>query len=225
MEDVAADGFHPVRFSIDLMRPITSEPITLAAAVIRTGKRLQLVECELTCGGKLGAHASLLLLQHRHVALPTESLGWGNPPPDGPDDFAPIVPFDAPNEVLFVASGIEMRVPDPGVFGGGVAWYRMLLPVVPGREASPMGRAAAAADFGNGLSGFGGVLPRDIAFPNADLSVRLLRVPEGEWIRLQASSTWTNDGIGLATSQLADLQGTFGTGGQSLALDSRAGSA
>jgi hypothetical protein len=82
-----------------------------------------------------------------------------------------------------------------------------------------MQRAAAAADFGNGVSGFGGRFPHDYRFINADLSVYLFRQPVGEWIRLQARSWWDAGGVGYATSELADREGLVGTGHQALALD------
>jgi acyl-CoA thioesterase len=76
---------------------------------------------------------------------------------------------------------------------------------------------AAAADFGNGLSGFRNEnIP--VAFPNADLVMHLGRQPEGEWVRLEASSEWRPDGIGLARGELADRNGSIGLAQQSLVL-------
>jgi len=118
---------------------------------------------------------------------------------------------------VFAGTGIEMKVPDPDRFGAGVAWFRLMLPVLPGRSGSPMARAAAAADFGNGISGFRDEVMQ-IAFPNADLTVYLARPVEGEWVRLESTSTWGDDGIGLTHSRLADLSGPVGVAQQSLVL-------
>jgi hypothetical protein len=80
-----------------------------------------------------------------------------------------------------------------------------------------MARAAAAADFGNGISGFRGA-EIEVAFPNADLTVYLSRPVEGEWVRLESTSTWSDEGIGLTHSTLADLSGPVGVAQQSLVL-------
>jgi acyl-CoA thioesterase len=82
-----------------------------------------------------------------------------------------------------------------------------------------MQRTAAAGDFGNGVSGFGGGFPHNYRFLNADLSVYLFRPPAGEWIRLQARSWWDAGGVGLAKSELSDRDGLVGTGQQALALE------
>ena len=62
-----------------------------------------------------------------------------------------------------------------------------------------------------------------VAFPNADLTVYLGRPVEGEWVRLEATSTWGDDGIGLTHSTLADLAGPVGVAQQSLVLSPAAG--
>ena len=74
------------------------------------------------------------------VALPEGAPAPSNePPPDSPGSFHEAPRFD-PNRTFFVGSGIEMRVPDPGRFGAGLAWYRLMIPTVPGREPSPTAR-------------------------------------------------------------------------------------
>jgi len=130
--------------------------------------------------------------------------------------------FDAPrfdtNRTFFVGAGIEMRVPDPAQFGGGVAWYRLMIPTTPGREPSPTARAAAAADFGNGVSGFRTNQFIPVSFPNADLVVHFSRQPRGDWVRLEAISEWRPDGIGLSRGRLGDREAVFGVSEQSLVL-------
>jgi hypothetical protein len=80
-------------------------------------------------------------------------------------------------------------------------------------------RAAAAADFGNGLSW---VLPPDrYLFSNADLSLHLHRPPQGEWIGVQSQTQADGGGVGLTLSTLYDVHGPVGVAIQTLVLRER----
>jgi hypothetical protein len=94
---------------------------------------------------------------------------------------------------------------------------------VAGEAPSGVQRAAAAADFGNGVSGG---LPFDrFVYINPDLTVHLLRPPTGEWIGMRASSHYgtadASTGAGFAESALYDADGRVGRSVQSLLLDER----
>jgi acyl-CoA thioesterase len=71
-----------------------------------------------------------------------------------------------------------------------------------------------AADSGNGVSS--ALDYRQWIFINPDLTVYLHRSPEGEWVCLDAETTVTARGVGLAASTLHDRRGPIGRGMQSL---------
>jgi hypothetical protein len=217
MEDAADDDYEAVRFSADFVRALPLRHMDVAVREVRKGRRLEVLDSDITEDGRLVARCSLVRVRPAPVTLPEGAPAQrSDPPPDMPEQFHDAPRF-LPDRVVFVGSGIEMRVPDPGRFGAGVAWYRLMIPVMPGREPSPTARAAAAADFGNGLSGFrNDRIP--VAFPNADLVMHLGRQPEGEWVRLEATSEWRPDGIGLARGELCDRNGSIGLSQQSLVL-------
>jgi len=217
MEDEADDDYESVRFSADFVRALPLRRLDTTLRTVRKGRRLEVLECEMTTDDRLVARTSLVRVRPEPVTLPEGAPALTQePPPDSPESFFDAPIFD-PARTFFVGSGIEMRVPDPGRFGAGVAWYRLMVPAVPGRDPSPAARAAAAADFGNGLSGFRSeYVP--VAFPNADLVLHLGRQPEGEWVRLEARSEWRPDGIGLARGELSDRNGSVGLAQQSLVL-------
>ena len=220
LEDAADPELQSTRLSVDLIRPITEHPITFETEVVKTGRRLQLVEGTLICNGKLGARASLLLLRPQAMELPENAIDGRTPPPDDPDGLPETMPPAVLGEKpFFLGSGIEVRAPGGSAFDAGRGWFRLKIPVVPGREPSPMQRAAAAADFGNGISGFGTGFPHAYRFLNADLSVYLFRPVEGDWIRLQGRSWWDAGGVGYATTDLSDRVGLVGSGQQALALE------
>ncbi|MDQ3936921.1 MAG: thioesterase family protein, partial [Actinomycetota bacterium] len=103
--------------------------------------------------------------------------------------------------------------------GPAAAWLRLRVPLVEGEEPSPAQRAAAAADFGNGVSA---VLDwTEHVFINADLTVHLVREPRGEWVGLDARTVVEADGIGLSESVLHDADGPMGSAAQSLLVGPR----
>ena len=116
----------------------------------------------------------------------------------------------------FHLTGMEIRFTKSsfGDTGPAIAWFRLAHPLVEGEEPSPVQRAVAAADFGNGVS-------RELEweqwlFINTDLSVHLHRPPRGEWVALDAHTVIEPAGIGIASSVLHDEHGPLGAGHQSL---------
>jgi hypothetical protein len=93
------------------------------------------------------------------------------------------------------------------------------MPIVAGEETSPLQRAVAFADFGNGLS-----RALDFAmhlFVNTDLTVHLHREPAGEWVALDARTDLDATGAGQAVSVLRDERGRIGVAAQSLFVAAR----
>jgi hypothetical protein len=106
----------------------------------------------------------------------------------------------------------------PGPVG---VWIRLLVDVVPGEAPTGLQRVAAAADFGNGVSGS---LPfEQFTYINPDLTVHLLRPPLGEWIGMRTASYYgrgnTSTGSGMAESALYDQEGRIGRSVQSLFIE------
>lgn len=88
-----------------------------------------------------------------------------------------------------------------------------------GVEVARAMRAAATADFSNGISS-----ELDFAkwaFINADLTVSMARDPVGEWILNDATTSLGTDGGGIAQARLADRRGYFGPATQNLVVEPR----
>jgi hypothetical protein len=77
----------------------------------------------------------------------------------------------------------------------------------------------AVADSGNGASSVLDI--RKWMFINAELTVHVLREPEGEWIGLDAVTSIGPAGVGAATSTLHDQTGQIGRGAQALLIRQR----
>ncbi|MGN5478259.1 hypothetical protein ACTMU2_18410 [Cupriavidus basilensis] len=100
-----------------------------------------------------------------------------------------------PDGPSFYQTAMETLVAqgDPSQPGPSAAWFKLTVPIVQGIPTSPAMRAAAASDFGNGLSW---VLPADrYLFANADLSLHLHREPRRgmDWCFFRYRGTWQRD--------------------------------
>jgi hypothetical protein len=208
------------RVTVELIRPVPVEPLLVTARTTRPGRKVTLVGVTISAGeGDAREVARGVALGIRRQPL---DVVQGAAPLDrpGPEDVETTTPPAGPGDwVAFHNSGVEMRwvagrwrQPGPAT-----VWGRLRVPVVAGEETSPVVRAAAIADFGNGISSeleFG-----QWRFLNPDLTVHLARPPVGQWICLDARSVLGNAGAGLAESSLSDRDGTFGRAVQSLLIE------
>ncbi len=76
-----------------------------------------------------------------------------------------------------------------------------------------------AADLGNGVSS--PLDYRDWMFINTDVSVSLRRMPEGEWVALDAVSYAEHSGVGVSDTVLHDVRGMIGRANQCLLIAPR----
>ena len=206
------------RVTVELFRPVRVTALQVTTRVLREGKKLQLVEASVLDGGTEVARGTILRLRIAPVAVPEGAFpAWEAPP--GPEaGREPRFPV-RPEAWFLDAFDCRAVEGDFGVPGPAAVWFRLRRPIVGGENASAAVRAAAVADFGNGVSA---VLDRNrFTYVNPDLTVYLHREPRGEWLLLRARTNPDSTGIGLAESVLADATGPFGRGAQSLLLDPR----
>jgi hypothetical protein len=63
--------------------------------------------------------------------------------------------------------------------------------------------------------------PAQFIFINVDLTVVLPRDPAGEWLLLEAATTTSTQGTGMAETALSDVSGRCGTALQTLLVAPR----
>jgi Thioesterase-like superfamily len=209
------DDMFIARFTCEILGAIPVGELEVRARVIRPGRSVELVEAVAHAGGRDVASArAWRVLRTDSISVPA-SLP---PPPALPPRHIERTP---PGWVDGYLSAIEWR-PVHGEFGAAgpaTVWARLRYPLVPDEEVSPLERVLAVADSGNGLSS-----ELDITqwqFINPELTVHLHREAAGEWICLDASTTISAGGAGLATTALYDGEGPLGTGAQSLLITRR----
>jgi hypothetical protein len=214
------------RLGFEFLRPVPLAPLTLTTRIVRKGRRVQELAAELTAdlGGtgaeELVCRASALRLQPVPDGLP----GSGQAPPAamlGPEHGRAVeYALNKAAGTSLATSGMEMSwLNDPWSKGPGKVWMRLRHPLLPGEQATPLVRAVATADFGNGISA---ELPfEDYLFINADLTIHLWRSPRGEWIGLDAQTLLQGGGTGVAESVLHDEHGAVGRAFQTLVVQPR----
>ena len=206
-----------VRITVELLRPVPLQPLRIETTVPRPGKRVQLVDASVAADGAEVARARALRIRTASVPVPDQPEDAYGPEPatGGP------LRLEGPIERTAFLRAVDFRfVRGSGnTLGPATAWARLRVPVVPDEEPSPLQRAAAAADFGNGISR---ILDFDThLFINADLTVALARPPAGEWVGFDMVTRLSPDGYGQAESLLFDRHGPVGRAIQSLIVDER----
>jgi hypothetical protein len=207
------------RLTVDLMRPVPTNPLRVATWVVREGRRIQVIDAMMTEGDTEVARASALRIRVGAVSVPDHP---GPPVPAGPES-APVAEMRPAGEPWFHTAAVEMRVARGGFFdpGPATAWIRLTMPLWDDAETTPLQRVVAAADFGNGVSRV--LDTKRHVFINADLSVHLHRYPAGEWVCLDSRTDIDDTGVGLAQSELFDESGAIGHALQMLYVDTREG--
>jgi hypothetical protein len=214
-----AAEFQVGRVTFEILRSVPIAAVAVSARVVRPGRRVQLVEAELSAGGEVLMRARAWRLRVAPVELPAQALAAA-PPPPGPDQGVEVEFFPTGEEHGY-HSAMECRFVSGGFVEPGPAtvWLRMRQPLVAGEQPSPLQRTLVAADVGNGVSA--SLDYRRFVFINVDLTVHLERMPVGEWVCVDAVTLPQPSGIGSAESVLSDERGRIGRALQTLLIAAR----
>ena len=214
-----AGEFQVGRITFEILGSVPIGPLEVSARVARPGRRVQLIEAELGDGERTLMRARAWRLRTQPVELPAAALAAEDALP-GPQDGSE-ADFFPTGQALGYHTAMECRFLEGGFLEAGPAklWMRMRQPLVVGEEPTPLQRTLVAADVGNGVSA---VLDyRRYLFINVDLTVHMERMPEGEWICVDAVTFPQPHGVGTAESVLRDRRGRCGRAMQTLLISER----
>lgn len=221
-----AGAWQIARLTLELLKPVpVAGVLHLRTETERPGRKVSLLGVGVTSDGVEVARLRALRIRLGHVDLPP---GANAVPDDAPPPASTAEPVSATwaptDELAYHSHGCEHRFVKGSWDrpGPAEAWIRLAVPVVEGEEPSGVERVMAAADFGNGISF--GINPARWTFINPDLTVHLLRPPQGEWVGMRTASWYSGEGAGLAESELFDEAGRVGRSCQSLLVEARPGS-
>ena len=211
-------GLQVARFTMEILRPIPIARLTIDVDPLRTGKRVQYLTASLKADDEEVARASAWRIRTSDVPMPATD---GEAPPfDGPDRIEGVDSYDVGgDQSYFLAMEWRYARGSIAIRGPSSVWMRMRKPLVEGEPIMPLSRILAAADSGNGISA---ILDfRTHLFINTELTVHLARMPEGEWVCIDAETRQDANGIGVAQSVIWDERHRLGTGAQSLLIAPR----
>ncbi|CAN5569992.1 thioesterase family protein [soil metagenome] len=206
--------FMPTRLTVDLFKAARNLPTHVRTRVVRDGRRVRTVECDVvqSSGDDIGdsevtVARAILVLYRRSVAPPGEQ-------------WSPTTDFTFPPDLDTTPD--ESVAPHAG--SDAVGWTRRVgdhqndartrfldrgIDIVAGERNTPFVKAAMVAESTSLVTNLG---TRGIGYINGDLTVALSRLPVDDWIAVQADSHWAADGIAVGTATLFDRSGPFGTG-------------
>ncbi|CAN5199753.1 thioesterase family protein [soil metagenome] len=211
-------GMRLGRITYEILRPVPIAPLRIGTWVERDGRRIQMLGASLHSGDDEVIRARAWRLRTNEVEIPGDLAP--DPPSHRPADGEERDFFATGAEVGY-HTAVEYRFVDGAWLEPGPAtvWMRARVPVVAGRDVSPLQRVMVVADSGNGVSAT--LDWRRFLFINVDLTVNLHRYPAGEWVCLDATTVPERDGIGLADALLMDERGPIGRAAQTLLVAER----
>jgi len=198
---------HVARLTIDILGEVPLQRLTGRVNHIRPGRRQDILAAELLIDDRVVARATALRLRAAAspVAMPRSAF-------PAPEQVAQ-QPFKVDRPLLRATRARPIRggLHEPGP---GTMWVAFDVQVVGGVPLSPLARATILGDFGSGV---GSALHRSHwNFANVDITLHLLRCPEGEWVLVDSATESAGTGYALTRCLFADCHGIYGRGFQTL---------
>ncbi|MDP9069286.1 MAG: thioesterase family protein [Actinomycetota bacterium] len=207
------------RITCEVLRPVPVAALEVAASIVRSGKRLDLVEARLVDEtGAVVMVASAWRLPDERIDLPQKA---GGEVPDASvasaseRDFFPVsydVGYHTATDWRFVRGA--WLEPGPAM-----AWTRSRVPLVEGENPSWIERLLIAADTASGISAV--LDPLVFFFKNVDLTVEVDRLSDEEWVGVDAVTDLPGTNVGFARATLFDSRGAVARSSQTLLIAAR----
>ncbi|TRZ64594.1 MAG: thioesterase family protein [Rhodocyclaceae bacterium] len=217
IEQVAAKHklTHISRLTANLLRPVPISRLTVEVTEDYIGRNTGHFSARLVADEKEVARFTALAQRENDIHIPDGLPGHPLPRATQGPETSPLATFPFADRHVGYSDLVEARVARGEFFRGPCAiWFRLQHPLVDAEEPSAYQRVAVAADSGNGISA---ILDfKTYNFVNSDLTINLLRRPQGAWICIDAVTYIGPDGAALAESKLFDEQGLIGRATQSL---------
>jgi hypothetical protein len=194
------------RLTVEFLGPVPVAPCEIEVRVLRPGKRIELLQAQMTVAGR----PALLAHAWRLERLPGSSPPVADPyvPPALPahedTEFFPGVesfPYGEALEWRFVRGGFRQA-------GPALVWGHPRIPLVAGEPMHGLEGLLTLLDSANGVSAAHDI--RTHTFVPVDLTLNLHREPVGPWFGMDAHTMADEGGIGTVTTAVFDGQGPVG---------------
>ncbi len=201
------EDFRIARVTVELPVPVPVGELQVTVRTVRSGRRAELLEGELSSSGR----TVLLARAWRMLASPADT------PRLRPEPGPPPLPGPQPSPTMAGAyldgyvSAMEWRFEAGHGFdstGPGTAWARQRIPLLAGERDTPLTRALTVADSSWAVAFELDHVRRLVI--NTDVTLALHREPVGEWLCVRAATAAGPAGSGLALGRLDDTAGDCG---------------
>ena len=210
--------FQILRITLDLLRPVPIDGITVTAQALRKSRSVAAAEVAVQ------DRAGKTCVPGHTMHLISQDIGAVPSPVEPASEFDTAEPLAFPlaraQDLPCFTDFTDIRYPPgqgPGV-GPKTVWMRFP-GIVDGETPSAFQKLCPLADSSNGISGNAPL--KDFTFLNTDLTIAMHRPMEGDWLASQARSHWQPTGNGLADAVLSDRIGPVAQALQTLILRRR----
>jgi hypothetical protein len=200
------------RLSYDILGTVPVDVVDIDVRVVRPGRTIELVEVSMSHDGR-----AVVLLRAWLVRRGDNERVAGTPlarmrPPIELPRWDPTGVWPGG----FIDS-VEVRR-DQDEPGRACIWVRAETSLLDDEPVSDFARFAGLLDIANGMTVRAD--PRQVAFPNVDLTAHFFEEPRGEWVGFDTSVSFGATGLGLTSSVIHDEHGPVGTLAQCLTVRS-----
>jgi acyl-coenzyme A thioesterase PaaI-like protein len=212
VEALVPAGFVVSRITMDLVRPVPKAPLAVSAQVARAGKRLKVIEVDVTHDGKTVCRAAAVLMKTQAITMP-DYAPVPHAPPAGPEGLKQFLIQDLLDaKGLQIPRGLHSRVEVRGDMwadtGRNTSWLRLPVQILEGEALTPFTRVCLMCDLGNGVAQLN--IGNATGMINADVTLALFRMPVGEWIGFDSEAQVQATGTGIVHTTLYDGSGSIG---------------
>lgn len=204
------DGLQVSRLSYDILGTVPVDVVDIGVRVLRAGRTIELVEATLSHAARdIVVLRAWLVQRGENERIAATPLPRMRPPAE--------VPAWDPTTVWpggFIGS-VEVRR-DQDEPGRARFWVRTATPLLEDEPVSDLARFAGLLDIANGMTVRAD--PKEVAFPNVDLTAHFVAEPRGDWVGFDTSVSFGGSGLGLTSSVVHDERGPVGTLAQSLTV-------
>lgn len=193
-----------------LLGTIPIEAMEADVQMLRAGRTIELVEATLRHDDRPALRVRAWLMRPNDTQAIAGTPIAAIAPPESMPAWDPGTVWPGG----FIKS-VEIRRHDQGP-GRATYWARAKHALLDGEPVSPLARAATLFDLSNGMAVRAD--PKEVAFPNLDLTAHLFGMPEGEWLGFDTSVSFGHQGLGLTSTVLHDARGPIGMLGQALTV-------
>jgi hypothetical protein len=198
-----------ISVSVSFLKPTPMARLRTAVSVVRDGGRVCVVDNTLFVDGDSDACATarVTLINERRIEAPSIGGARG-------DAIDPTI-YPTRKPPSFHGGPWMMDAMDAHT-GDGVAWFRQTVPTLANATAKTLSSILGPADWAHGIA-----RPRQsgVADPNPNLTVHLLRPPEGDWIGVKPHVAWDPErGLGVGGGSILDIRGEIGSVSMAVAL-------